>query len=54
MEARIELARVIAGTVGAGQNAYVTLSNQAEGCSPLSIVELAQTVRTLLPERNKN
>lgn len=53
IETRNALARVIAGTVGAGQNAYVTLSNQAEGCSPLSTVELAQAVRVLLSERNK-
>lgn len=52
IETREALARVIAGTVGAGQNAYVTLSNQAEGCSPLSIVELARTVRTLLHAGN--
>ncbi len=48
IDTRTALARVIAGTVGAGQNAYVTLSNQAEGCSPLSIVELAKAVHTLL------
>ncbi len=53
IETRNSLARVIAGTVGAGQNAYVTLSNQAEGCSPLSTVELARTVRSLLNERSK-
>lgn len=53
IETRHALARVIAGTVGAGQNAYVTLSNQAEGCSPLSTVELARAVRTLLNERDK-
>jgi uncharacterized protein YecE (DUF72 family) len=41
---RLALARVIAGTVGAGQNAYVTLSNQAEGCAPLSAIELARAV----------
>lgn len=51
IETRNALARVIAGTVGAGQNAYVTLSNQAEGCSPLSIIELAKTVRALLNEK---
>ncbi len=50
-ETRAALARVIAGTVAAGQNAYVTVSNQAEGCSPLSIVELAQAVRALLNEK---
>lgn len=48
IDTRTALARVIAGTVGAGQNAYVTLSNQAEGCSPLSIIELAKAVRILL------
>lgn len=51
VETRDALARVIAGTVGAGQKAYVTLSNKAEGCSPLSIVELAKTVRALLNEK---
>lgn len=45
---RLALARVIAGTVGRGQNAYVTLSNQAEGCGPLSVIELAKAVRDLL------
>lgn len=41
---RAALARVIAGTVGAGQPAYVTLSNKAEGSSPLSAVALAEAV----------
>lgn len=45
---RNELARIIAGTLKGGQRAYVTLSNKAEGCSPLSIVELAKVVRQLL------
>ncbi|MGE3771790.1 MAG: DUF72 domain-containing protein [Gammaproteobacteria bacterium] len=44
-ETRAALARVIAGTVGRGQNAYVTLSNKAEGSAPLSVVALAQAVR---------
>lgn len=44
VETRLELARVIAGTVRGGQNAYVTLSNQAEGCGPLSAIELAKAV----------
>ncbi|MBA4722700.1 MAG: DUF72 domain-containing protein [Alcanivorax sp.] len=44
-ETREALAKVIAGTVGAGQPAYVTLSNKAEGCSPLSVVALAEAVR---------
>lgn len=42
---RTALARVIAGTVGAGQPAYVTLSNKAEGCSPLSVIALAEAIR---------
>jgi len=46
-ETRAALVRVIAGTVGAGQNAFVTVSNQAEGCAPLSIVALAEAVRDL-------
>lgn len=46
---RLQLARVIAGTVGRGQNAFVSLSNQAEGCGPLSAIELAKAVRDLLP-----
>jgi uncharacterized protein YecE (DUF72 family) len=48
VETRLALARVIAGTVGRGQNAFVTLSNQAEGCGPLSTIELARAVRDLL------
>lgn len=44
-ETRAALARVIAGTVGAGQRAYVTLSNKAEGCSPLSAIALAHAIR---------
>ncbi|MBV8379304.1 MAG: DUF72 domain-containing protein [Paucibacter sp.] len=36
------LARVIRGTTGAGQCAFVTISNHAEGCAPLSIRELAR------------
>ncbi|MFT3799640.1 MAG: DUF72 domain-containing protein [Burkholderiaceae bacterium] len=43
-QTRATLARVIAGTVGAGHPAYVTLSNKAEGSSPLSVVALAQAV----------
>ncbi|ENO85615.1 DUF72 domain-containing protein [Thauera linaloolentis] len=47
LDTRATLARVIAGTVGAGQNAYVTLSNKAEGSSPLSVCALAEAVREL-------
>lgn len=48
---RSALARVIAGTVGGGQNAYVTLSNKAEGCAPLSVAALARSVCDLVPAR---
>ena len=51
IETRNALARVIAGTVGAGQNAYITLSNKAEGSAPLSVIELAKTVRALANDR---
>lgn len=44
-DTRAALARVIAGTAGAGQNVYVTLSNKAEGSSPLSVIELARAIR---------
>lgn len=47
LETRAALARVIAGTVQHGRLAYVTLSNKAEGCSPLSTIALAQAVRDL-------
>ena len=53
IETRNALARVIAGTIGAGQNAYVTLSNKAEGSAPLSVIELARTVHTLFNNGNK-
>jgi len=41
---RVELARAIRGIAGAGQPAYVTVSNDAEGCAPLSIQRLALAV----------
>lgn len=41
---RAVLARTIRGITGAGQPAYVTVSNDAEGCAPLSIQKLAQAV----------
>ncbi|HSC68325.1 MAG TPA: DUF72 domain-containing protein [Cellvibrio sp.] len=44
-ETRAALARVIAGTAGAGQNVFVTLSNQAEGCAPLSVIELVRALQ---------
>jgi uncharacterized protein YecE (DUF72 family) len=47
LETRAALAKVIAGTVSNGQLAYVTVSNKAEGSSPLSAIALAQAVREL-------
>lgn len=44
-ETRAALVRVIQGTAGAGENVYVTISNQAEGCAPLSVIELARSIR---------
>ncbi len=41
-ETRALLVRTIAGVTGAGQNAYVTISNKAEGCAPLSARALAE------------
>ena len=41
---RAVLARTIKGITGAGQPAYVTISNDAEGCAPRSIALLAQAV----------
>ena len=41
---RSVLARTIRGVTGAAQPAYVTISNDAEGCAPLSIQRLAQTI----------
>ncbi|WP_311221121.1 MULTISPECIES: DUF72 domain-containing protein [unclassified Acidovorax] len=39
-----ELAQAIAGITGRGQNAYVTISNHAEGCAPLTIRTLAEQI----------
>lgn len=44
LETRAALVRVIAGTAGASQNVYVTLSNKAEGSAPLSVIELARAI----------
>lgn len=43
-DTRAALARVIAGTTGAGYPAYVTLGNKAEGSAPLSVLALAQAL----------
>jgi len=47
LHTRTVLARTIAGITGAGQPAFVTLSNDAEGCAPRSIALLAQAVADL-------
>ncbi len=44
LHTRTVLARTIRGITGAGQPAYVTVSNDAEGCAPLSIQKLALAV----------
>jgi uncharacterized protein YecE (DUF72 family) len=41
---REQLARVIAGTVKGGQQAFVTINNKAEGSAPASVMKLAQAV----------
>ncbi|MGJ7526303.1 DUF72 domain-containing protein [Variovorax sp. GB1P17] len=46
-ETRAALAKVIAGTTRAGQNAFVTVSNNAEGCAPLTIASLARDIVNL-------
>jgi uncharacterized protein YecE (DUF72 family) len=44
LETRAELARIIRGTAGAGQEVFVTISNKAEGSAPLSVRALAQAI----------
>jgi uncharacterized protein YecE (DUF72 family) len=41
---RHTLAKVINATTQAGHRAYVTVSNKAEGCAPLSVAALAEAV----------
>lgn len=41
---REALARVIAGTLAAGETAWVTINNKAEGSAPWSVLALAQAV----------
>ncbi|MFV0671769.1 DUF72 domain-containing protein [Variovorax sp. tm] len=48
-ETRAALAKVISGTTRAGQNAFVAVSNNAEGCAPLTIAQLARDVLALAP-----
>jgi len=42
LDTRAALAAVIAGITGRGQNAFVTISNHAEGCAPLTVWGVAQ------------
>ncbi len=51
---REELARLIAGVTGAGQNAYVCISNHAEGSAPITIRALAARVAAQPPARKKS
>lgn len=44
VDTRDTLARVIRATTGAGLPAYVSISNKAEGCAPLSVVALAEAL----------
>lgn len=43
-DTRAALARIIRGTAAAGQDCFVTISNHAEGCAPLSVRALAEAV----------
>ena len=45
-ETRQALARVVAGTVDRGQNAFVTISNHAEGSAPQTLRSFAEEVAT--------
>lgn len=45
---RSVLAQTIVGITGAGQRAFVTISNDAEGCAPRSIALLGQAIETVL------
>ena len=44
LETRAVLAKVVAAITQAGHNAYVTVSNKAEGCAPLSVAGLAKEI----------
>ena len=47
-QTRAALARVIAGTTRRGQNAFVAISNHAEGCAPLTVRGVAEQVAAAL------
>ncbi|HEY0961261.1 MAG TPA: DUF72 domain-containing protein [Pseudomonadales bacterium] len=53
-QTRNALARVIAGTVNAGHNAFVTVNNNAEGCAPQSLAELARAVIAVNESRRRD
>ena len=48
-ETRALIVRTLRGVTGAGQNAYVTISNKAEGCAPLSARALAEGLAATPP-----
>ena len=48
-ETRKLLVRTITGIAGAGQNVFVTISNKAEGCAPLSVRALAEGLALAKP-----
>jgi hypothetical protein len=50
LHTRSVLAATIAGITGAGQPAFVTISNDAEGCAPRSIALLAQALVAAQPQ----
>ncbi|GLS15891.1 DUF72 domain-containing protein [Hydrogenophaga electricum] len=50
-DTRALLVRTACGITGAGQNAYITISNKAEGCAPLSARALAEGVSAHLAQR---
>lgn len=54
LQTRATLAKVIDATANAGHQAYVTISNEAEGCAPLTVAALAAEMRarTIRPSGN--
>ena len=50
-EARALLVRTLRGVTGAVQNAFVTISDKAEGCAPLSVRTLADGLVANLSQR---
>ena len=48
---RAALAQVIAGTTRRGQNAFVTISNHAEGCAPATVRALAEQVASAVVQQ---